>query len=83
MQCYDCAVENQTNTAVAVCSTCGAGLCIQHAVLGHADEWAASVGNQTAVRLAGRRILCQTCSASGARAESSATAGSIVSAPDA
>ena len=83
MQCYDCAVEQKTTTAVAVCSTCGAGLCIQHAVLGHADEWTASVGNPSATQLAGRRILCQTCSASGAHEESSGATGSTVSAPDA
>ena len=83
MQCYDCAVENKTAPAVAVCSTCGAGLCVDHSVLGHADEWTASVGNPSASKLPGRRILCQTCSASGAAHEASAPAGSAVGAPGA
>ena len=84
MQCYDCAVTQQTTPAVAVCSTCGAGLCVSHAVVGHADEWTSSVGNPSALRLPGRRILCRTCSTSGAQEEeASAPAGAIINAPDA
>lgn len=83
MQCYDCAVAQQTTPAVAVCSTCGAGLCTTHAVVGHADEWTSGVGNPSAIRLPGRRILCQTCSTSGAAEEISAPAAGVISAPDA
>ena len=81
MQCFDCAATNQITTAVAVCSTCGAGLCVHHAVVGHADEATASVGNPSSVRLPGRRILCQTCSASGLADESSVPAGTSVNVP--
>ena len=79
MQCYDCAVEERTTTAVVMCSTCGAGLCLDHAILGHADEWTATVGNPTAMRLPGRRFLCRTCATSGAQEEPAVA--SVVSAP--
>lgn len=32
MKCYPCAKTNQANEAVAVCSVCGKGLCLRHAV---------------------------------------------------
>ena len=64
-----------------MCSTCGAGLCVNHAVVGHADEATASVGNPSSVRLPGRRILCQTCSSSGLADESSVPAGTSVNVP--
>ena len=38
MQCYDCAVARQDSPAVAVCATCGAGVCLTHAVVGHPDD---------------------------------------------
>ena len=63
MQCYDCALEAQISPAVAVCSTCGAGLCGDHAVAGHANEPLTAVGNPTTRRLPGRRVVCQTCAA--------------------
>ena len=81
MQCYDCAAQNLATPAVAVCSTCGAALCVSHTVLGHADEWTATVGNPSATRLPGRRLLCQTCSASGAEGEASAPPGAVTGAP--
>lgn len=66
MQCFDCALEARISPAVAVCSTCGAGLCTDHAVSGHADEPMATVGNPTTHRLPGRRVVCHTCAADGA-----------------
>ena len=82
MQCYDCATDQLVTPAVVICSTCGAGLCLNHLVLGHADEWETTVGNPTAMRLPGRRFLCQTCSASavhdGAEVDS---VGTIVNVP--
>lgn len=66
MQCYDCAAEQQISPAVAVCSTCGAGLCTTHAVPGHAEErLTATLGNPTTRRLPGRRLYCHTCAADG------------------
>ena len=32
MNCYPCAKESAASEAVAVCSVCGKGLCLQHAV---------------------------------------------------
>ena len=82
MQCYDCAIEQRTTPAVVMCSTCGAGLCLNHLVLGHADEWETTVGNPTVMRLPGRRFLCQTCSTSAVQEEADVVpAGTIVNAP--
>lgn len=30
MNCFECAVQDQAVTAVAICSHCGAGLCLEH-----------------------------------------------------
>jgi hypothetical protein len=30
MNCYDCLNRQETTVAVAVCSRCGAGLCLNH-----------------------------------------------------
>ena len=60
MNCFDCAVRGQTETAVAVCVRCGAGVCAddvqshprsldQHATLGAAH------GGET------RTLLCASC----------------------
>ncbi|AJF07525.1 DUF2180 family protein [Geoalkalibacter subterraneus] len=32
MNCYPCARENKETPAVAVCSVCGKGLCLEHTV---------------------------------------------------
>jgi hypothetical protein len=32
MNCYPCARESKDSTAVATCSVCGKGLCLEHAV---------------------------------------------------
>ncbi len=62
MRCYDCATQNkQDNEAYAVCVACGAGLCLEHAIEGHAEERARSLGNPTMKRLPGRRIFCKEC----------------------
>ncbi len=83
MQCYDCAVAQQTSQAVAVCATCGAGICLEHAVLAHPDEIAVTVGIPTTTRLPGRRFLCQTCAAGAPEREAAAPVGYVVNAPNA
>ena len=83
MQCYDCAVAQKTSPAVAVCATCGAGVCLSHAVLAHPDEMSVTVGNPVATRLPGRRFLCPTCSSGAAGREAAAPVGYVVNAPDA
>ncbi|MHA4820109.1 DUF2180 family protein [Streptomyces aculeolatus] len=33
MQCYDCIIHGQSTPAVAVCTECGADVCVNHAWL--------------------------------------------------
>ncbi|WP_263730514.1 DUF2180 family protein [Cellulomonas sp. SG140] len=62
MQCFECMTRgSQFTPAVAVCTTCGAGLCIDHAVVGHAATWLSTPGNPAPRRLPGRRLLCPEC----------------------
>ena len=35
MNCYDCASTGVVTPAIAVCDDCGAGVCIEHAVVRH------------------------------------------------
>ena len=59
MNCFDHALEDQLEPAVAVCSNCGAGLCRQHAQVSEHDVEQASVG-PSSPDLA-RLIRCSTC----------------------
>jgi hypothetical protein len=54
MQCYEHAKANETKEAVAVCTHCGAALCMEHLVV--TTEMALDSDKQQ------RRIYCQTCS---------------------
>jgi hypothetical protein len=62
MHCYDCSIKGATVPAVAVCTTCGAGVC----------QSCARVGNQTVRHVTGfvpaetaltqtRTIACPSC----------------------
>lgn len=59
MKCYECAKKNMDMEAVAVCSECGMGLCMEHAQryemhdLPHGTQW---------VTRAPMHILCSECS---------------------
>jgi hypothetical protein len=53
MRCYEHAKTNETRDAVAVCSNCGAALCMEHLVV------EAEVTPKTNEQR--RRIFCQTC----------------------
>jgi hypothetical protein len=64
MNCYDCAVASDHRDAVAVCTDCGAGLCIEHAA--QTRHWLTRT--QTTLRVervepAARLIRCGTCHA--------------------
>lgn len=63
MRCFDCAVEqNRETEACASCTTCGAGLCLEHTIEGYAEERVPyNLGNPAAHRLPGRRLYCHTC----------------------
>ncbi len=61
MQCFECTDEMATTSAVAICVSCGAGLCLQHTLTGHQEEPVVSVGNPASRRLPGRRLFCSAC----------------------
>lgn len=58
MKCYECAQSNVDHEAVAVCSECGMGLCMDHAhrvelnVLPRSNQW---------VTRDAMHILCDGC----------------------
>jgi hypothetical protein len=54
MECYEHAKANEPKDAVAVCSNCGAALCMEHLV--EVVERAPETNEKK------RRIYCQTCS---------------------
>ena len=66
MRCFDCRTDHrQDQEASAICATCGAALCTDHAVEGYAEERAPfSLGNPGVHRVEGRRIYCRTCAPS-------------------
>ncbi|MGC3955306.1 MAG: DUF2180 family protein [Propionicimonas sp.] len=60
MQCFDCAAESSRQTAAcATCHTCGAGLCLEHAVAGTAQPEVHGLGNPG--NRPGRRVYCRSC----------------------
>jgi hypothetical protein len=63
MNCYDCAIHNTTQRAVAICHDCGAGLCVDHA---HTHDRylqrMVPLGMFLNVEPPGRIIQCVTCS---------------------
>ncbi|MET8405355.1 DUF2180 family protein [Streptomyces sp900116325] len=61
MNCYDCDSLDHVTPAVAVCPTCGAGVCAEHAnTVSQQLHRPAGMGLATLPRAA-RRILCATC----------------------
>lgn len=62
MNCYTCATrEDAVTAAVAVCSVCGAGMCVEHATVGNAYVEEHSPGSPSTHTLPGRRMLCVIC----------------------
>ncbi|WP_197021551.1 hypothetical protein [Cellulomonas sp. HZM] len=67
MNCFDCLTSLQTESpASAVCSSCGAALCVVHALVGVPRQEVHSVGSPSATVLPGRRVWCSACAPSGA-----------------
>ncbi|MEW2131889.1 DUF2180 family protein [Streptomyces sp. NPDC005435] len=63
MNCFDCQDLDVTTAAVAVCRSCGAGICGRHAhPYAQVLHRAAGMGTATR-RRAARRLLCETCAA--------------------
>ena len=62
MQCFDCAIEfDQQTTASAVCRSCGAALCLEHAFPAYDQEELHGLGNPVTRQLPGRRVYCREC----------------------
>ncbi|MGC5168755.1 DUF2180 family protein [Luteimicrobium sp. DT211] len=81
MNCFDCVTSSASTAAVAVCSTCGVGVCEQHARIGSRHVETHSMGNPSSAVLPGRRIFCSVCAPAGATAAAAAPpAESVVSA---
>ncbi len=62
MNCYDCAVSGASRDAVAVCSDCGAAVCVEHAV--PTRHWLTRtflINRVERVQPAARLIRCETC----------------------
>ncbi|SEG87066.1 hypothetical protein SAMN05216223_11832 [Actinacidiphila yanglinensis] len=65
MNCFDCDATGRNTPAIAVCATCGAGACTDHAetspqLLRHPN----GLGTTTLPNAA-RRIQCVTCAGAG------------------
>ncbi|GHA11812.1 hypothetical protein GCM10010389_58560 [Streptomyces echinoruber] len=65
MNCYDCALEDTTAPAVAVCDRCGRGVCARHAhapgrLPGRPVPRTAGAGPDSGRRPA-RRVTCRAC----------------------
>jgi hypothetical protein len=64
MNCYDCATTAHYNPAVAICIDCGAGLCIEHAVVvQHHLTRVAVINRIENVEPPARLLYCETCAA--------------------
>lgn len=60
MNCYDCISDGRTTVAVAICTSCGAGLCGDHTRLEvHDQTQPATPGNPSHHRT--RSLICASC----------------------
>lgn len=62
MKCYDCAHENRSTTAVAVCVRCGAAVCVDHSRI-TTGTGSRLVGLAGPSSFGTRRVTCATCEA--------------------
>jgi hypothetical protein len=64
MNCYDCATLGQSTAAVAACIDCGAGLCVEHAVIAPRYLTRLAVINRVeTVEPPARAMRCEICAA--------------------
>ena len=62
MNCYDCAITGHQNAAVASCVDCGAGLCIEHAIVAPHHLTRVGVINRIeTIEPPARLMYCETC----------------------
>ena len=60
MNCYDCIGEGRTTSAVAICTSCGAGLCGEHTRLETHDQMQAATPRNPSHRRT-RSLICASC----------------------
>lgn len=64
MQCFACAQKDVTTDAVAICSSCGAAVCLDHAVVMEKPVTAhQGVASVHVLPIKAQRVLCQVCAA--------------------
>jgi hypothetical protein len=61
MNCYDCLTRQETTVAVAMCTRCGAGLCLNHAHVSPQVVYEAAGTGKTSHSLDARRFTCGLC----------------------
>ncbi len=62
MHCYDCAVTGGYTQAVGICSDCGCGVCVEHAVMAaHHLTRLAVINRVERVEPPARVLRCETC----------------------
>ncbi|GGO43474.1 hypothetical protein GCM10012287_06730 [Streptomyces daqingensis] len=61
MNCYDCLSRQRTTVAVAVCTRCGAGLCLDHAHVAPEIVHESAGTGVTAHSRNARRFTCGIC----------------------
>lgn len=64
MNCLDCAADGRTTPAVAVCHTCGAAACPDHAVVReHHLTYTVPINRVVHVEPPARLVWCTVCAA--------------------
>jgi hypothetical protein len=64
MNCYDCSITGHDTPAVATCIHCGAGLCIEHAIVApHHLTRPGLINRLETVEPPARLVHCETCAA--------------------
>ena len=76
MNCYDCQVTGSPTTAVAVCLSCGAGMCLACLV-----ETSLELGGSASDAGSTRCLLCRSC-ASALDIDAGLPLGDILDLPD-
>ena len=62
MNCLDCALDDRGAVAIAVCHACGAGVCVEHAVVrAHHLVRIVTINRPVPVEPPARLVWCPTC----------------------
>jgi len=64
MQCFEHAKQGVEKAAVAICSSCGAAVCLEHAVVSEKAVTAPrAVASVQVLPVKAQKVLCQVCAA--------------------